>query len=145
MSGEDLKLDRLRLAETYYPALNQRDVDAVLRLFAEDAEYLPFNVSIVEGGSYQGHTGIRRFFEDAADTWEYLRAEPQTYKAKDDQVVVIGHLRCRGRHSGIDVDSPAAWVFTFRDRKASRMRVYLDPEEALRAVGLSEEDGQDDV
>ena len=43
----------------------------------------------------------------------------------------IGRLRCRGKQSGIDVDSPAAWVFTFRDLKATRMRVYLDPEEAV--------------
>jgi ketosteroid isomerase-like protein len=143
MAGEDANTELFRLVEAYYPALNQRDVDAVLRLFTEDAEYLPFNVSVVEGGSYQGHAGIRKFFEDAADTWESLQAEPEVYKAKGDQVVVTGRLRCRGKQSGIDVDSPAAWVFTFRDRKATRMRVYLDPEEALRTVGLQAEDDQD--
>jgi uncharacterized protein len=139
MPREDGDPDLFRLVEAYYPALNQRDVEAVLGLFAEDAEYLPFNVSVVEGGSYQGHAGIRKFFEDAADTWESLRAEPQVYKAKGDQIVVTGRLRCRGKQSGIDVDSPAAWVFSFRGRKATRMRVYLDPEEALRDAGLSEE------
>jgi len=143
MAGEDASRDLFRLVEAYYPALNQRDVDAVLRLFTEDAEYLPFNVSVVEGGSYQGHAGIRKFFDEAADTWESLRAEPQVYKAKGDQVVVTGRLQGRGKQSGIDVDSPAAWVFTFRDRKVTRMRVYLNPEEAFRAVGLPAEDDQD--
>ena len=128
----------MRLVEAYYPALNQRDVEAVLALFAGDAEYLPFNVSIVDGGSYRGHDGIRSFFDDAAQTWEYLRAEPQTYRAVGDRVVVIGRLRARGKQSGVDVDSAAAWVWTIRDGKASRMRVYLDPGEALKAVGLRE-------
>lgn len=127
---------RLRLVEAYYPALNRRDVEAVLSLFTEDAEYLPFNVSVVEGGSYQGHAGIRKFFQDSVDTWEYLHAEPRTYQAAGDQVVVTGHLRARGKQSGIDVDSPAGWVWTIRDDKASRMRVYLDPREALKAAGL---------
>jgi uncharacterized protein (TIGR02246 family) len=137
MSQEKVQATPLRLVEDYYQALNQRDVEAVLSLFTKDAEYLPFNVSMVEGGSYQGHAGIRKFFQDAADTWEYLHAEPQTYRATGDQIVVTGHLRCRGKQSGIDVDSPAAWVWTILGGKASRMRVYLDPQEALEAAGLS--------
>jgi uncharacterized protein len=138
MSRENVETANVKLVESYYPALNERDIEAVLALFTEDAEYRPFNVSIVEGGSYQGHDGIRKFFDDAADTWEYLHAEPQTYKAGDDRVVVVGHLRARGKQSGIDVDSPAAWVWTIRNDKALKMRVYLDPNEALKAAGLRE-------
>jgi ketosteroid isomerase-like protein len=138
MSQENVETANVSLVEAYYPALNERDVERVLALFDPDAEYRPFNVSIVEGGSYWGHDGIRKFFDDAAETWEYLRAEPQAYRAAGETVVVIGHLGARGRRSGIDVDSPAAWVWTIRNSKALRMCVYLDPAEALEAAGLRE-------
>jgi ketosteroid isomerase-like protein len=138
MSRHDRESASIRLVEAYYPALNRRDVEAVLALFADDAEYLPFNVSIVEGSSYRGHDGIRKFFDEAADTWEYLRAEPQTYEVVGEHIVVIGQLRACGRQSRVEVDSPAGWVWTIRGGKASRMRVYLDPAEALEAAGLKQ-------
>ena len=138
MSQENVEAANVELVRAYYPALNQRDLDGVLNVFAEEAEYRPFNVSVVEGGSYSGHDGIKRWFAEAAETWEYLRAEPDTYRAGGDRVVVIGHLRVRGKQSGVDVDSPAAWVWTISDGKALEMRVFLDPVEALEAAGLSE-------
>jgi ketosteroid isomerase-like protein len=136
MAQQRAEATTLRLVEAYYSALNDRDVDAVLELFADDAEYLPFNVSVLEGGSYRGHDGIRKFFDEAGDTWAYLLAEPQTYKTVGSHVVVTGHLRARGKHSGVEVHSPAAWLWTIRDGKAARMCVYLDPQEAHEAAGL---------
>jgi ketosteroid isomerase-like protein len=136
MSQRNAEATTLGLVEAYYLALNDRDVEAVLDLFADNAEYLPFNVSVLEGGSYRGHDGIRKFFDEASDTWEYLRAEPQTYKTVGSHVVVTGHLRARSKQSGVEVDSPAAWLWTIRNGKAVRMCVYLDPKEALEDAGL---------
>lgn len=40
--------------------------------------------------------------------------------------------------SGVTVDSPNAAVFELRDGKISRVRLFLDHGEALRAGGLAE-------
>jgi hypothetical protein len=38
----------------------------------------------------------------------------------------------------VTVDGPMGAVYDFRDGKISRIRLYLDHSEALRAAGLSE-------
>jgi hypothetical protein len=48
------------------------------------------------------------------------------------------YLEARGKASGVQVDTPVAVVFDFRDDRCSRARTYLDHDEALRAVGLAD-------
>jgi ketosteroid isomerase-like protein len=38
----------------------------------------------------------------------------------------------------VEVERRSGWVFTFRDGKALRVEIYLDPGDVLEAVGLSE-------
>jgi ketosteroid isomerase-like protein len=53
-------------------------------------------------------------------------------------VLLIRNQRQWGRHSGIAVDSPPyGMVFTFREGKIIRWRVFPDQESALEAAGLS--------
>jgi ketosteroid isomerase-like protein len=53
-------------------------------------------------------------------------------------VLWLGRAEARGRSSGVRVDTPLGNVVEFRDRKMSRIRAYLDQDEALRAAGVSE-------
>ena len=55
-----------------------------------------------------------------------------------DRVIAIGHIRTRGRGSGVVTESPIAMVSDTRNGKSVRVRSYLDPREALEAAGLSE-------
>ena len=55
-----------------------------------------------------------------------------------DRVLVLGSVEGRGRGSGVEVDSPLAIIFDFRDGKMSHSKAYLDHSEALRAAELSE-------
>lgn len=55
-----------------------------------------------------------------------------------DRIVAIGHLRNRGQASGVEIESPLAYVIDVKDGKAIRVRTYLDPKQALEAAGLRE-------
>jgi ketosteroid isomerase-like protein len=44
----------------------------------------------------------------------------------------------KARYTGIEVESPVAYVWTFRKRKVIHIHAYSDPAEALEAAGLSE-------
>ncbi len=44
-----------------------------------------------------------------------------------------------GRASGVETESPAAYIADLGNSKVIRARTYLDPSEALEAVGLPEE------
>ena len=53
-----------------------------------------------------------------------------------DKVVVLVRQRGRSKAAGMPVDMSFAQVWTLRDGKESRMEMYSDPNEALKAVGL---------
>jgi ketosteroid isomerase-like protein len=55
-----------------------------------------------------------------------------------DDVVVVVHETARMRDSGATLDRMVNFVFTLRDGRAVRFRVFLTKEEALEAVGLRE-------
>jgi ketosteroid isomerase-like protein len=53
-------------------------------------------------------------------------------------VLAIGTVRGTGVGSGADVEVPLALLCTFRDGLISRVEEYLNPVEALDALGLEE-------
>jgi ketosteroid isomerase-like protein len=55
-----------------------------------------------------------------------------------DQVLVIATWHGRGKSSEVPTEWRHGQVWTMRDRKAVSIRAYLDPEDALGAVGLAE-------
>lgn len=120
-------------------AFNRRDlVDAYDELFTPDYEWFAAVVGSVEGGSFRGREGIEAFAKTASQAWEELRLLPAEFRDLGDRVLCIGTMEGRGRGSGVQVESPLAVVCDFRDGEISRMRAYLDHDEALRAAGLTE-------
>ena len=58
--------------------------------------------------------------------------------AGGNKVVAIFREKARGKASGAEVDRRSGWVFTFRDGKALRIEIYLDPGDAFKAAGMRE-------
>ena len=63
---------------------------------------------------------------------------------RGEEVVVFLRFRGRGRGSDAEIEAPMAHVWTIRDGKAIRLRQFLNREQALEAVGLSEQDAHAD-
>jgi ketosteroid isomerase-like protein len=59
-------------------------------------------------------------------------------RASRDYVFLWVRLTGHAVASGIPIDMQMAQVYTMRDGRAARLVEYLDREEALEAVGLSE-------
>ena len=125
MSERDVEAVRAALE-----AFNRRDWDGVIELTDPDAEFLPLRAQL-EGTPYRGHDGLRRFFADAAEEWDELKIEGEEWRDLGDRILVIGHFRARGRNSGVELHSPAAWLVSVRDGKLVYLRAYSDPEEAV--------------
>ena len=88
---------------------------------------------------YEGVEEARRFIREwtsAFDAWE-IEVEA-IYDARGDKVVGVLRQRARSKTSGLPVDMLFAQVFTIQDGKETRMEMYSDPDEALKAVGLEE-------
>ena len=121
----------VELARRTFEAFEERAVDRLADLMAEDVEFLPVTANIATGGlPYRGHEGMARYFEDVERLWDDLRAYPEEFRDLGHCVVVLGRIRARG--GGMVIDRPAAWVWRTRAGKIVSGRVYASHEEALK-------------
>jgi ketosteroid isomerase-like protein len=122
-------------------ASNRRDIDALLESLDPEVEWTPaFPTSLGEGAVpvYRGHDGVRKMFREFYEALDEIHADYSEVRELDDRVVAIGRVRTRGTVSGATTESPFAMVADFRDGKATRVRTYLDPEQALADAELRE-------
>jgi ketosteroid isomerase-like protein len=117
-------------------AYNRGDVQTLLDISDPEAEFVPLR-SLVVGGSYRGHDGIRKFMEDVSEEWEDLVIRSQEFREHESCVLLLGQFEGRGKASGVEMRSPVAWIFELRDRKIVRMQAYSSQQEALQAVARS--------
>jgi len=88
---------------------------------------------------YVGAEGVRRFLRDWTEAFDDWRIEVESYHdAGEDTVVTLAVQRGTFRAGGVPVEMRIGQVWTVRDGLEVRMEMYADPDEALRAAGLSE-------
>jgi ketosteroid isomerase-like protein len=141
----------VELAERVVAAVNERDVDGYLACCADDIKLRTPWAAV--DGVYEGPEAIRRFFADLQD-WApdfrltIERAEP----IGATRVLVFLRVSLRGRASGLSAvavsgglsddpaarDIPTATVYDFAGGKVAGIRVFLDRDQALEAVGRRE-------
>jgi len=119
-------------------AVHRRDVDALAGVTTSDLEWFPVFAAHVEGDIYRGREGIERFLREVDETWEEFLPVVERYHDLDDRVLGLGRLKTRGRVSGVPIDSPWGGVYDFRGGEISRIRTYLDHDEASREAGLQD-------
>jgi ketosteroid isomerase-like protein len=94
----------------------------------------------MEGRTYRGYEGLRRYFADMSDAWaEFHREIEEIRDAGSDQVVVFFRLLGTARASGVPVDERVTTIFRLREGRLRRMVVYRDRDEALEAARLRPE------
>ena len=89
-----------------------------------------------ERQTYPGLEGAREFMDDWRGAWEDWELEVEEFLAGSDAVVVLVHQRGRSRATGLPTDMDFAMLWTFRNGKQHRMRMYASRAEALEAAGL---------
>jgi len=129
--------ENVQTVERAIAAINARDIDAYLACCTENVELLTPLAAV--GGEYLGPDGIRRFFTDIEDVGPDFRIEVQRVQAAgDSNVIVFMRTSATGRTSGIVNGTESTNVYDFIEGKISRIRIFLDRDEALKAVGLEE-------
>jgi ketosteroid isomerase-like protein len=85
-----------------------------------------------------GPKGVSDSMAALTEAFDELQYDPERIIESGNKVIALLRIRARGKGSGIVVESDAAHVWTFQDRKPVRVEVYLDVAQAMKAVGLSE-------
>lgn len=134
MSRENVEVVRRSL-----DGWNRGDVDAWLQSPHPEIEWFSEIARRMEGAEtvYRGTAEMRRFWDEWHAIWD-LTIEVSEIRDLGDTVLVIGHIRTRGKASRIDLEQPVAYVFEFDEGLVRRIRAYLDPSQALEALGLGE-------
>ena len=82
--------------------------------------------------------GVQEFFRDWLAVWDEFGREVEEWIDAGDSVIAVMHSWGRGKQSGARVEERNAHVWTLRNGKLWRLRVYATRAEALKAVGLEE-------
>ena len=130
-----------RAARLFLEAYNRKDVEAAYALYHPDCETIIPHQLVTVGafeptvrGSQARLSVQRRWHAE----WGEFRIESTEVIDLGDRVLTLGHVRGSGLSSGAGIDSEWGVICTFAAGWIVREQVFLDHDDALQAVGLSE-------
>src|SRR5271155_626643 len=127
--------ENARLVERAIAAINARDIEGYRACCTENVK-LETPMAAV-GGVYEGIDGIRRFLTDIEDAVPDWRMEVDGLEEVDrERVMAFLRNSSTGRASGVLMASSQTNVYDLVDGKISHIRIFVDRQEALKAVGL---------
>ena len=119
-----------------FAAVNERDFERAMELYADDVELFVHQRAFLEGGTLRGREAVGEWFGN------WFRAFGRDYRfdideARDlgDAVLVVARHRGRGRTSGAEVHGETAYLYRVRDGRVVRAELYGSRAEALEASG----------
>jgi ketosteroid isomerase-like protein len=129
--------ENARRVERAIAAINARDIEGYRACCTENVKLETPMAGV--GGVYEGIDGIRRFLTDVEEAAPDFRIELDGVEEVDSKRV-LAFLRSSstGRASGIRMAWHSTNVYDLIDGKISHIRIFLDRQEALKAVGLAE-------
>ena len=143
-----MSADNVEIVRRAYAHLSDLDAfrrgerdDALLSLFADDAELLPPQIYPDTEAVYVGLEGWKRWLELIDEVFEEWGFEAEEFADAGHQVVVLVRTSGTAKQSGAAVTIPVAHVHTLRDGRIVRVEVFLDRRDALGAAGLLGADG----
>jgi ketosteroid isomerase-like protein len=119
-------------------AANRGDIDGAMEESDPDLEWHPALRTLGEATVYRGHEGVRELYQDFYGVFAEVRFEFSEIRDLGDRVLAVGHVHTRGLESGVETESPWAFLVQFKNRKVIWVQAFLDPKDALEAAGLSE-------
>ena len=139
MSQENIQVDRAA-AE----AFNRRDFDAWMAHFDREIVWCAM-ADEPEPGPFQGHQAVL----DMAARWLELlpdiRIDIKDHIDAGEYVITTARMCGHAADSDADVVIDEVFVDKYRDGKIVEVREYRTRQEALEAVGLSEQEAQADL
>ena len=119
---------------------NRGDVETLLEVLDPEVAWHSALHALLGGEAtvYRGHDGVREMLRDLYEAFDEIHIEISEIRDLGDRLVAIGRTRTRGKASGAEIETPFALVTEIRNGKTISIQAYLDPKQALEAVGLSE-------
>jgi ketosteroid isomerase-like protein len=129
--------DALESSDTV--ALTSGELGELSREMAEaidedvEVEFL-LSSPLIDGSRFVGLQGWAELWRQWLSAWEVYSLEASNYESIGDHVVVDVIHRGRGRTSGLEVELTQAQLWTLREGKVVRNRIFDARTDALRAI-----------
>jgi ketosteroid isomerase-like protein len=134
MSEENVEVVRNSLI-----AYAERGLDAVTQFWDADINWRAIEGAPDDVGEMHGREAVRRYLQEWIDVFDNVTNVPEELTdLGDDRVLAMQHATGRAKGSGVETEIRYAVIYTVRDGKIVRGREYIDRNQALEAVGLSE-------
>jgi ketosteroid isomerase-like protein len=129
----------VELVASIYEAFARRDNASPFDVYATDIEW-DQSRAFTEGRTsvYRGHDGIRESFRSLLSAFSTIEFKVEDITEVGGRVVASVHEHYVGRASGVEVDRRHYTVWTIQAGKVTRMRAFLDRDEALEAARRSD-------
>jgi hypothetical protein len=135
MSERNVELNR-----RWIEAFNSRDIEAMIALCDPSVEFQSA-IAAVGGGVYHGHDGMRTWHRDIQEAWgEQIRVQPEAYFDLGEYLLTFFVYHGRGEHSGAEVAMQGTVATRWSDGLVSYGHAYLDRADALRDLGVTEDE-----
>jgi ketosteroid isomerase-like protein len=127
----------VEIMRSIYAAVVVGDLDPFVSMLDETAEYVN-PADALESGVRRGREEFEAAIRQLLESFDYSRITVERLLAVGDDVVAVVDVEGRGQDSGAPFRMRFGHVITFRRGRIQRFQWFLDPEEALAAVGLRE-------
>jgi ketosteroid isomerase-like protein len=127
----------VEIVRRFIARINDGEIDLALADITPDAELDWSQSDAPDGGVYRGRQAWAAWIGGRQEGLEGARFDPvEVVDVPPDTVLVVAHMRGRGPASGMEIAALAAGVWTLKDGRVSRLRVFQTREQALDALGL---------
>ena len=130
--------ENVALLRRFYESFNQGDLDSVLELCTEDVEVYknPEVVEMVAAFTPRGQERVAQYLRGWLDSWSDYSARPEEFLQSGEEVAALTQARARGKNSQFEIEGEMADVFTLRDGRIARFRLYIERRDALDSLGI---------
>jgi ketosteroid isomerase-like protein len=131
-----MNADLVRRALEYTNGPTDVSDEELAEVFAPDV-VLDMSTRVFNPKVYEGYDGLRGFGDDAREVWESLSISATEIVEEGDCVLVLTHVRSRGRGSGVPIDmSGGAGIWTVADGRLTHYQLLgvVARDEALAAL-----------
>jgi ketosteroid isomerase-like protein len=131
--------ENVEIVREVIAAWNDQDLERWLGCWDPQCVWVPGLRGQMEGTqTYRGHERLRTYWDEDDAVWQRFLVEVHEFRHKGAEVVAITTGTARGSHSHLEISERMAFRFRVCNRKIVHGQSYLDLNEALEAVGLTE-------
>jgi ketosteroid isomerase-like protein len=124
------------IVQQAHDALNRGDIDGLTSI-CDPSFVLDMSDRVLNPATYDGHDGIRRFYDEVSEVWESFSWDPLEIHELEQGTVAVIHSKGIGRGSGVALDRRAAMVWQVEADRALSLTFYREVAAAIEAADAS--------